>query len=250
SINSVSDVEGVSYLAEIGRKAIAEVVMNAEISEAVCERAATETEAASVSRARVAVEQAETAIRVKKNGLREQKANWEAVAASQEAEAEAARDTARARAELALQNVRAEVESKRLDAEVVVRAEAEAQARELRARGEASPILQRGHATAEALELMRQAWAEAGDGAKPIVMIQKLETILREVVERVGRVSVDKVQLVDRGDGSSLPAYVASYPAAVNAVLEQLNGVTGIDVMGTLAAPVREALTTTKASPA
>jgi len=45
------------------------------------------------------------------------------------------------------------------------------------------------------------------------------------------------VSLIDRGDGSSLPAYVSSFPATVNAVLKQLDSVTGIDVVGTLGSP-------------
>lgn len=236
NIHSVSDVKDSSYLAEIGRKAIAEVKKNAEVSEAICNREATEAEAAAKSRADVAAEQAETEIRTKANELRKLKAELEAEARSAEAEAEAARETSRARAEQELQRVRAELEAKRLQAEVVVKAEAERQAAEYRARAEAAPIAARGKAMAEALEMVRQAWVEAGDGAKPIFMIQQLDTILRNVVDRVEQIRVDKVSLVDRGDGSSLPAFVSSYPATVNAVLKELNQITGIDVVGTVGA--------------
>lgn len=87
---------------------------------------------------------------------------------------------------------------------------------------------------AGSLDMVRQAWVAAGDGAKPIFMIQQLDTILRDVVKQVGRINVGNVSLVDRGDGSSLPSYVASFPATVNAVLRELDGVTGIDIVGTL----------------
>ena len=210
----------------------------AEVSEAICEREATQAEAGARSKAEVSQEQAETAIRTRTNELRKAVAEFEARAKSVEEQAEAARQTARAVAERELQEVRSELEGKRLHAEVVVVAEAQTKARELRARGDAAPITEQGKALAASLERMRQAWVAAGEGAKPIFMIQELDTVLRSVVDRVKKVSVKKVSLVDRGDGSSLPAYVASYPAAVNSVLKEMKDVTGIDVVGTLAAPV------------
>lgn len=234
NIHSVSDVDGSSYLAEIGRKSIAEVLKDAEISEADCERAATESEAQARSQAEVAGEQAETIIRVRSNELRKIKADLEANAKSAEEQAEAARETARAVAELELQQVRAELEGKRLQAEVVVRAQAETQAKALQARGDAAPIAERGKAMAGSLELVREAWKEAGEGAKPIFLIQQIDTILREVVNRVQDVRVGTVNLVDKGDGSSLPAYVSSFPATVNAVLQELNEIVGIDIVGAL----------------
>lgn len=237
NIHSVSDVEGSSYLKEISRKSIAEVIKNAEVSEATCNREATEAEAEARSRAEVAQEQAETLVRTKSNELRKLKAELEAEAKSAEEQAEAARQTARALAERELQEVRSELEGKRLQAEVVIKAEADATARALQARGEAAPIAERGKAMAESLDMMRQAWLQAGSGAKPIFLIQELDTILRAVVDRVESIRVDRVALVDRGDGSSLPAYVSSFPATVNAVLKELNHVTGIDVVGTLGSP-------------
>ena len=234
NIHSVGDIQGSSYLAEIGRKSIAEVLKTAEVFEADCERAATEAEADAKSRSDVAREQAEQEIRTKKNNLDEEKAKLEAAAKSAEEEAEAARETARARAELELQQVRSELEAKRLQAEVVVKAQAQTRAKEFQARAEAAPILERGKAMAGSLDLVRQAWAEEGEGAKPIFMIQQIDTILRQVVGQVQNIRVGTVDLIDKGDGSSLPAYVASYPATVNAILRELDQVTGIDVVGSL----------------
>jgi flotillin len=234
NVHSVGDVRDSSYLAEIGRKSLAEVIKNAEINEATCERAATEAEAEAHGQAGVAKEQAETAIRVAQNELLKAKADFEARAKSTEEQAEAARDTARAVAELELQKVRAQLEGRRLQAEVVVRAEAESEAKSFAARGAAAPIAERGHAMASSLELMRTAWADAGDGAKPIFMIQQVDQILREVVSRVRKIKVDSVSLIDQGDGSALPAYVSSFPATVNRILGELDQVTGIDIVGTL----------------
>jgi flotillin len=237
NIHSVSDIKGSSYLQEIGRKLIAEVVKNAEVSEAMCNREATEIEAQQKSGADVAAEQAETEVRTKANELRKLKADMEAEAKSGEEQAEAAKQTARSRAEQELQRVRAEVEQKRLMAEVVVKAEAMTRAKEFHSRGEAAPIMERGKAMAQSLAMVRQAWNEAGAGAKPIFMIQQVDTILRAVVDRVEAVRVDKVNLIDNGDGTALAAHISSFPGAVNAVLKELNYITGIDVVGTLGAP-------------
>ena len=38
--------------------------------------------------------------------------------------------------------------------------------------------------------------------------------------------------MIDPGDGSALPNYVASFPATVTAVLKELRETTGIDVTG------------------
>lgn len=121
-----------------------------------------------------------------------------------------------------------------MSADVVVKAEAENQAKAILARGASAPIAERGKAVAASLELMNSAWLVAGEGAKQIVLIQQLEAVLRQVVERLDQVKVGSVTLIDRGDGSSLPNYIASYPAAVTKILEELKGATGIDVSGSL----------------
>lgn len=246
NIHSVSDIQGSSYLAEIGRKSIAEVLKNAEVFEADSERAAAESEAECKARADVAAEQAETIIKVRKNEMDEEIAKLNAEACSAEQAAEAARETARARAELELQQVRSQLEAKRLQAEVVVKAQAETRAKEFEARAQAAPIVERGKALAGSLDLVRGAWAEAGDGAKPIFLIQQLDMILRQVVNRVGNIRVNSVNLVDQGDGSSLPSYVSSYPATVSAILKELDSVTGIDVVGSLGSAINDESTDAK----
>jgi hypothetical protein len=42
------------------------------------------------------------------------------------------------------------------------------------------------------------------------------------------------VQLIDAGDGEALPAFIASFPASVNAVLRELRSTTGVDIAGVL----------------
>ena len=82
--------------------------------------------------------------------------------------------------------------------------------------------------------MMTKAWLSAGKDAKDIFLIQQLEEVLETVVSRVKGSSVSEVVLLDGGDGSALPTYISSYPAAVRQVLEELKASTGIDVTGIL----------------
>ena len=58
-----------------------------------------------------------------------------------------------------------------------------------------------------------------GSDAKDIFLIQQLEEVLETVVARVKGSSVSEVVLLDSGDGSALPTYISSYPAAIRQVL-------------------------------
>ncbi|MBI3724953.1 flotillin family protein [bacterium] len=233
NIHHVAD--DINYLNSVGRKKIAEIHREAEIAESNAAREAAQQESIANGEAQVAKERAEQAITTKTNEVRRAKADLEAAAKSQEERAKAGAETARAVAEQELQRIRAELEGKRLMADVVVRAEAENKAKAILARGQAAPIAERGKATAASIDLLNAAWTEAGEGAKAIIVIQQLEPILKQIVERLGHVKVGTVTLVDRGDGSSLPNYIASYPAAVGRVLGELRAAVGIDVTGTLA---------------
>ncbi|MEZ0227302.1 MAG: flotillin family protein [Planctomycetota bacterium] len=234
NIHHVTD--NVNYLQSLGRSVIAKVVREAEIAESDAQREAAQQEAKAQAEASVAQQRSEQAVTARANEVRRTRAELEAAAKSVEERAKAAAETARATAEQELQKVRAELEGKRLSADVVARAEADNTAKAILARGAAAPVAERGKATAASLDLMNQAWLEAGDGANAILLIQQLETVLRQIIERLDTVRVGSVNLIDPGDGSSLPNYIASYPAAVGKILRELRDTIGIDVAGTLAA--------------
>ena len=182
----------------------------------------------------MARENAQRVVLEKNNESRKIKADWEATVDSEINRTEAAAQAARALAEQDLQSVRREVERTRLQVEVVVPAEAQRQARELIAKGEASPLEEEGKAVAASLEMLSGAWAKAGANARDVFLIQQIESLTQTVVDAVKNVGVDQVSLLDSGDGKALPAYVASFPATVNAVLEQLRTATGVDIPGIL----------------
>lgn len=231
-IQNVTD--NARYLDSIGRKRIAEVIRDAEVAESNAQAEAEEVEAQSRQLGDVAVQTAQTEIVAAKNSLRQLKAELEATAKSEEEQAEAAALRARAEAEAELQEIRKQLEQLRLHADVVLPAEAARKAQALRARGEAATIEENGRAMAQVLSMMTETWLRAGDDARDIFLIQQLEEVLRTVVERVGDLDLGEVTLLDGGDGQALPRHIASFPAMVRQVLEELHASTGVNVTGIL----------------
>lgn len=231
-IQNVTD--NAQYLDSIGRTRIAEVIRDAEVAESTATAQAEEVEAQSRQVGDVAVQTAQTEIVAAQNSLRQLKAELEATAKSEEEQAEAAALRARAEAEAELQEIRKQLEQLRLMADVVLPAEAARQAQALRARGEAATIEENGRAMAEVLSMMTETWLRAGDDARDIFLIQQLEEVLRTVVERVGDLEVGEVTLLDGGDGQALPRHIASFPAMVRQVLDELHASTGVNVTGIL----------------
>ena len=136
----------------------------------------------------------------------------------------------KAEAEKSLQTLRATLEQKRLQAEVVIPAEVQRQARAVLAIGEAAPTAENGAAAVQVLELMGEAWKAMGPQAKEIYVIQHLEEIVGTVVSQLQGVGVDEVTVLDQGDGSGMASYAATYPKMVAAVLAALGESTGVDV--------------------
>jgi len=231
-VQHVSDE--VQYLESIGRARTANVIKEAEIAESDAKREADNKAADALARGQIAKEDADRLISLKRNEQRRVAADYEARAEAELRRAKAAGEQARAEAEQELQTVRRELEQLRLQAEVVIPADTDRRARELIAKGEAAPIEEDGKALAQALELLAAAWAKAGPNARDIFVIQQLERVLATIVARLAELRVGEVHLVDPGDGSALPNYLAGFPAAVTAVLKSFAQSTGIDVSDVL----------------
>ncbi len=234
-IQSVTD--DVNYLNSIGRESIAIVLRDATVAEANNLSAAEQAEAGARRSGEVAKQNAQAAIIGAENEVLQIRAELHAKAQSENERTTAAALQARAEAEQELQQIRQQLEELRLMADVVLPAQAEQEAATLRARGQAAYTAENGKALADVLQLMTDAWIKAGPDARDIFLIQNLEKVLETVVERVNAVTVDEVVLLDNGDGTALPAYVAQYPAMVAQVLQELQNSTGVDVVGILAQP-------------
>ncbi|NVB43177.1 flotillin family protein [Pseudenhygromyxa sp. WMMC2535] len=232
-IQNVSD--STNYLDSLGRPQIAKVLRDAENAENQAMQEITQAQALAKRRSEVAKAQAETAILQKRNKLTEVKASLDGEAQSVEREAVAAANTARAQAEQELQKIRAVLEQRRLQADVIIPAEARRQAESIRAKGEAAPVAENGRALIEVLEATTAAWNAMGDNAREIYVIQHLEEIIGTVIDNMDEIDIGEVSVLDRGDGSALAAYAAAYPQTVAAVLRALRETVGIDIPAVLA---------------
>lgn len=219
-----------NYLESIGRKRIAEILSEAEVAESDAQRQAEETEAAAGARGQVALTRAQANIQRKQNELRQIRAELEAKARSEEERAEAAAQEARAMAEQELQQIRGALEELRLAADVTIPADVGRRVQELNASGQAAHIFTDGEAMADALQVIAKAWSESGSDAMDMYVLQNLEDIFGEVAKAAGNLKVREVNLVDSGDGKTLPAYASAYPATVGALLEQVSTTLGIDL--------------------
>jgi flotillin len=232
-IQNVSDDKG--YLDALGRPRIADVLRQAEQAEADAMQKTEEAEAGARQRSEVARANAQADVLTKRNELAKLKAELAGEADAVKREAEAAAKTARAQAERQLQEVRAVLEKRRLQADVIIPAEFQRQAAALRAKGDAAPTIEDGKAIVEVLDATAEAWKAMGPQAREIYVIQHLEEIVAGVVEKLRNVQVDEVHVLDPGDGSGLASYAAAYPQAVARVLSALGETIGVDVPRVLA---------------
>lgn len=231
-IQNVAD--DVDYLNSIGRQQIAQIVRDAKIAESVTMGEADRIEADCQKQAEVAKTQAAIVIQQKQNELRKVLAELEQRARSEEERTQAAAKEARARAEQQLQSVRAELERLRLDADEVLPAEAQRLAKEMQARGDAAALAENAKAAALVNEMLAEVWRETGVDATQVFLIQQIEMILQQAAEIPQRMTLEKVNVIDNGDGKSLASLLNVYPEVVRQFLARVDDTLGLDVTGVL----------------
>ncbi|HME90762.1 MAG TPA: SPFH domain-containing protein [Myxococcaceae bacterium] len=219
------------YLVNIGRTQIANAIRDAENAESQANQEIAKEEATARQSVELAQKQAAIAVAQKRNQLRAIVGQLEGTAQSAERESAVFAEQVRAEAEQELQEIRKQLETKRLYAEVVLPAEAQRTAAELTAEGDAALPREQGAATAEAMRQMAEAIAKAGPKARELFVLSHLDALVEKAANRVKEVAVGEIHVVDSGDGRSLPLLSASYPSAVAALLSTLKEVTGVDVL-------------------
>jgi flotillin len=217
------------YLANLGRARIAGMLRDAENAENAANQTVAEANASAREAAETATKVAETRVVQSKNEAAARLAGLEAEAKQAENQAAMAAETARVKAEQRLQELRAQLEKLRLHCDVVLPAEAKRKAEELKARGEAAPAIENGKATAEALRMVSTEWANAGDAGREVYVLQQLQTLAAAAAERVAQSEIGTIKLV-AGDEHAYSRVLASYPAAVVAVLRETGHALGIDI--------------------
>ncbi|MEN9214921.1 MAG: SPFH domain-containing protein [Gloeomargarita sp. DG02_4_bins_56] len=234
-IQSVSDE--VDYLNSIGRRQIAHMIRDAKIAESNAEREAESAAAESRRAAEVAQKVSQAAIQQKQNEHRKLKADLELQARSEEERTEAIAQETRARAEQELQTVRAELERLRLEADVILPAQAQRQAQELLARGQAAPLAANASATAAVTQMLNQLWQEYGQDAGAILLIQQLEMLLATAAQVPQKLNLGQINVIDSGDGRALATLMRAYPEMVQQFLHQAEQTLGLNLASTLQSP-------------
>ncbi|MGD8372162.1 MAG: SPFH domain-containing protein [Syntrophobacterales bacterium] len=238
-IQDLSDSEG--YLDAIGRKKNAEVRRDATIAEANAEAEARQVAAEAKKKGSVAESESEMNIVEANNKLQVLRADLAAETNRAEAKAQVARAIAEVEEQQKLEARRVEMNKSKYQAEVVVPAEANKEAKVLEAVGEAASIVEDGKATAEAVRVMREQWEK--EDTRELFLIQQLPDILDKVTSVIAEnLSIDKVTVLDSGNGNGMPTYVKGITGSVVAIMEQIKNATGLDIPEILQAKSRPEL--------
>jgi len=226
-IKHISDNQG--YLEAIGRRKNAEVRRDARITEANAEADARLVAAEAKKKGNVAEAVADMSIVDAENELRVKKADLATVANRAEAAAKVAGDIARVAEEQKLEEQRVKMNKSKYEADVIVPARAEKEAKELRAVGDAARIAEDGRATAEAVRVLREQWEK--EDTRELFLIQQLPDILDRVTKVVAdNLRIDKITIVDSGNGHGMPSYVRGITGSIVAIFEEIKNATGLDI--------------------
>jgi flotillin len=235
-IQNVTDE--VNYLDSIGRQRTADILKLARVAEATRASEAEQTEASAHQAAQVAKLQADLKIAEESNRLRVRKAELEGEALARESEAQVAGDKARIKAQQDMQAQRIILEQKRVEADVVIPAQADKQAAELRAKGVAASILENGNANLSVLDRMIQLYGQAGSDAERIFILNMLPELIRELAGSVEKIKIDKMSVIDSGrSGTGVASAAAQFPEAIIKLTEQIETATGVNILSRLQKP-------------
>jgi len=232
-IQNVTDE--VNYLDSIGRQQTAEILKKARVAEATRASEAEQTEASARQAAQVAAIQADLKIAEESNLLRVRRAELEALALARESEAKVSGEKARVVAEQALQQERIGLEQRRLEADVLLPAQADREAAEQRAKGTAATISEDGRARLFVLDETIKLYRNAGTEAERIFILNMLPEIIREISHSVQGMDIDKVTVIDSGGrGTGVANAASQLPEAIIKITEQIETATGVNILSRL----------------
>lgn len=202
----------------------------AEIANADAEASIKQQQAAARKLAEVAQAQADVSISEAKNALRVRQAELNREAETTEKVSRVAAQRAETEAQTVLEQQRVEREKTRLQADVVQPAEAARLAAEAEARAEAAPILEKGRAQAEVLNLLYQQIQTGGNAGLQVFLAEKLPALLGVAVDAMRDVKIDRLTVIDSGDGKGVANATTQKVNASLQALEQVAGAMGLDL--------------------
>lgn len=227
-IQQISDNAG--YLDAVGKVKTAEVVKNAAVAQAVQLSETHQREAEARRAAEVARAQAALAIAEAQNQLRVRQAELNREAETAEKTAAVMAHKAEVVAQQQLELERIELQRKKLQADIVEPAEAQRKQAEQLAAAEAAPIRESGRAQAEVLELLFAQIAKGGEEGMRVFMAEKMREMLPAVMETAKGIDVERLVIVDNGDGSAVSSAASQRANAAYALLEGLASRFGLNV--------------------
>ncbi|NJM97929.1 MAG: flotillin family protein [Phormidesmis sp. RL_2_1] len=223
-IQNISD--DVRYLDSLGRKQQADLQRDARIAEA---EAKAESEVQSAENQKItSVRRLERDIGIAQAAAeqRTQDALTMRAALVAEAEAEIAAELARIQADVPVQEERIKQVMQQLKADVIAPAEADCKRAIAEAKGNAATILEEGKAQAEGTLKLAESWVAAGESARDIFLLQKLEGLLKTLASTVPEIAVKNVTVIDTQSGN-----LATQAAAF---ITQLKQTSGVDLAGAI----------------
>jgi flotillin len=200
----------------------------ARVARAEADAEAKESEAASRQRADVAAAHADIKIAEERNKLRVRQAELDEQAASREKAAVENARRVEAETREKAEAARALAEAQRLEADVVAPARAQREAAEQEASAQAAPIRERGRAEAEVLNLLYAEIQQAGDIGVRVFTLEKLPEFLRIAGETAGQIDIERLVVMDGGDGAGAASALGQRPQAMIKLVEQMAAYAGI----------------------
>ncbi|MAA79373.1 MAG: flotillin family protein [Deltaproteobacteria bacterium] len=219
-IQNVTDERG--FLDSIGRKQSAELLKTARIAEAEARSLSAVREAENIQAARLAeIENERSIIEAEaERRIRDAQTKREAMIAEQRGEVKML--IAKANAEIKVQEARIEQVRLKLTADVLEPAKAESTAAKQEAKGDAAKIIEDGKATVKVLNEMIETWEQGGDSARDIFLMQKLQTIMSQLLSSIDDVHIDKITVLPSSDQSGIANTVK--------MVEEIKAGTGVDI--------------------
>ncbi|MFN8392526.1 MAG: SPFH domain-containing protein [Bdellovibrionota bacterium] len=221
NVTDITDESG--YIDSIGKKAASTAINQAKVDVAEQEKRGEIGRAEAERERRIQVAAANASAVEGENTAQAKIAAYNASLAEQQADAQRRGKVAEANANAEIQKAHATAEQRRLEAQEVVQKEidkrkieiaaaAQAQKQRTEAAGEADAILALRSAEAQGIEKVLQAKADgykalvSSCGANPkdaasMLLVEKLEEIVKLQVEAIRAIKIDKVTVWDSGNG-------------------------------------------------
>jgi flotillin len=255
NVNITDITDESNYIESIGKKASSMAVNQAKVDVAEQEKQGDIGKSLAEKDRRVSVASYNAEAVKGENDSKAQMALTNALLAEKEAEAAQRSQVAKQNAEAMIQKARALAQTQFLEAEQIVPqeikkrkmqidAEAEAQSKVIIARGEAEAILSIRQAEAEGIQKLldakatgyKQLFEACGEDAKSaatMLLIEKLEEIVKLQVEAIKNIKIDKITVWDGGNsdgkGSSTSNFISQFTKSLPA-LHDIASLAGLEL--------------------